>query len=49
MSIFSDCKCGALTEEEFKMECTRMNNQDRYEQEHEFDDYDEEREEDYDE
>lgn len=37
MSIFSDYKVGAMSDEEYEMACTRMNNQDRYEREHEFD------------
>ena len=38
MSIFSDYKVGALTDEEFHNECVKMNMQDRYEQEHMYDD-----------
>lgn len=38
MSIFSDYKAGALTDEEFHNECVKMNTQDRYEQEHMYDD-----------
>lgn len=33
MSIFSDYAVGALTDEEFEIECIRMNNQDRAERE----------------
>lgn len=33
MSIFSDHKCGALSDDEFECECARMNNQDRVERE----------------
>ena len=32
MSIFSDYKCGALSEEEFEQECIAMNNRDRAEE-----------------
>lgn len=43
MSIFSDYACGALSEEEFKSECARMNAEDRWERGHMFDDlYDDE-------
>lgn len=31
MSIFSDHKCGALSDDEFDAECIRMNNRDRIE------------------
>lgn len=34
MSIFSDYECGALSDDEFRNECNRMNRQDRYEREH---------------
>lgn len=40
MSIFSEYKVGLLTDEEFANECAKMNNKDRWEQEHEFDDED---------
>jgi len=36
MSIFSDYKVGALTDEEFKAEGIRMNNRDKYESALEF-------------
>lgn len=36
MSIFSDYKVGALTEDEFRNECARMNREDRWEREHEY-------------
>ena len=38
MSIFSDYKCGALSEVEFHNACVEMNARDRWEREHEFDD-----------
>ena len=38
MSIFSDYKVGALSDWEYEQECRRMNREDRYEREHEFDD-----------
>jgi len=38
MSIFSDYKGGALTDEQYYNECVRMNLQGRYEQEHMYDD-----------
>lgn len=37
MSIFSDHDVGALSDEEFQMECIRMNNRDRIEREEEED------------
>ena len=37
MSIFSDHDCGALSDEDFERECTRMNNRDRVEREKELD------------
>ena len=37
MSIFSDHKCGAMDDFEFREECKRMNRRDRYEYD-EFDD-----------
>ena len=40
MSIFSDHAVGALSDFEFEEECKRMNCIDRWEREHEFDDYD---------
>ena len=40
MSIFSDCECGALSYDEFREECKRMDCQDRYEREHMYDEYD---------
>ena len=30
MSIFSDHNCGALSDNEFRFECNRMNAEDRY-------------------
>lgn len=42
MSIFSDYKCGALSDEEFRSACAEMNRQDRWEREHEFEDDEEE-------
>lgn len=33
ISIFSDYKCGALTDEQFENECRRMNRRDRIERE----------------
>jgi len=44
MSIFSDFECGALTYEEYCEECKRLNRQDCYEREHDFDEEDEEEE-----
>lgn len=38
MSIFSDYKCGAMDDFEFEQACARMNAEDRYDREHEFDD-----------
>ena len=37
MSIFSDHENGYMDDYEFEQECRRMNRQDRYEREHEFD------------
>jgi hypothetical protein len=37
MSIFSDYENGYMDEYEYREECKRMNIQDRYEREHEFD------------
>ena len=37
MSIFSDYECGAMSYEEFRGECKRMDRQERYEREHQFD------------
>lgn len=34
MSIFSDHDCGAMSDDEFRSACARMNAQDRAEQEH---------------
>ena len=48
MSIFSDYAVGAMTDEEYRDECIRMNLQDRYEREHEFDECEYEEDEDYD-
>ena len=39
MSIFSDYECGALSYDEFRELGNRMNRQDRYEREHEHDDF----------
>ena len=38
MSIFSDYKVGALSDWEFEQEGRRMNREDRWEREHEYDD-----------
>lgn len=38
MSIFSDYSVGALSDDEFRSECARMNREDRWERKHEFDD-----------
>ena len=38
MSIFSDHELGYMDDYEYREECKRMNRQDRYEREHEFDD-----------
>ena len=40
MSIYSDYKVGALSDEEFRSLCAWENAKDRYDMEHEFDDYD---------
>ena len=40
MSIFSDHNCGALSDDEFREECKRMDRRERYEQEHMYDEYD---------
>ena len=45
MSIFSDNECGALSDDEFRAECIRMNLQDRYEREHQFDESEEDEDE----
>ena len=37
MSIFSDYKCGAMSDREFHNACVHMNAEDRWEREHEFD------------
>lgn len=42
MSIFSDCKVGALSDVEFHNACVEMNARDRWEREHMYDDPDEE-------
>ena len=39
MSIFSDYYAGAMTDEEFRDECKRMDRQERYEREHMYDKY----------
>lgn len=39
MSIFSDYSVGALSDDEFRELGNRMNRQDRYEREHEHDDF----------
>ena len=44
MSIFSDYKCGALSDDEFKADCIRMNNRERYEEEHIYDEDEEDQE-----
>lgn len=41
MSIFSDYAVGALSDVEFHNACVEMNAQDRYEREHEYDEYEE--------
>ncbi len=38
MSIFSEYKCGAISDVEFHNACVEMNAQDRWEREHEYDD-----------
>ena len=40
MSIFSDHNCGALSDDEFREECKRMDRRERYEREHMYDEYD---------
>ena len=40
MSIFSDHKVGALSDEEFEMSCVSMDIKDRYDEEHMYDEYD---------
>ena len=42
MSIFSDYENGYMDNYEYREECKRMNIQDRYERDHEFDEPDEE-------
>ena len=42
MSIFSDHKVGALSDEEFEMSCVSMNIEDRYDEEHMYDEDEEE-------
>lgn len=37
MSIFSDHENGYMDDYEYEQECRRMNRQDRYERDHEFD------------
>ena len=37
MSIFSDYENGYMDDFEYEQECRRMNRQDRWEQDHEFD------------
>lgn len=37
MSIFSDYNCGALTDEEFKAECAQMDREERWYEEHQYD------------
>lgn len=53
MSVFSDYKVGALTDEQFELECRRMNRQDeweyRYEQNGLYEHDDDESEDDYEE
>lgn len=46
MSIFSDYECGAMSYEEFREECKRMDRQERYEREHQFDEEEEDNEDD---
>lgn len=41
MSIYSDYKCGALTWKEFRRECARENREDRFYQEHQYEDIEE--------
>ena len=40
MSIFSDHNCGALSDDEFREECKRMDRRERYEREHMYDEID---------
>ena len=42
MSIFSDHNWGAMSDYEYREECKRMNREDRYELEHEFDEEEDE-------
>ena len=46
MSIFSDYEYGAMSYEEFREECKRMDRQEKYEREHQFDDNEESEDED---
>ena len=46
MSIFSDFKVGALSEQEYRDECIRMNREDRYERERMYETEDQEEDED---
>jgi len=41
MSIFSDYKHGAMSDEEFDMACVQMNNEERYYEEHMYDEEEE--------
>lgn len=40
MSIFSDHECGALSDAEFRDECIRMNREERFFEDHMYDDLD---------
>lgn len=44
MSIFSDHKYGAMDDFEFEQECRTMNRRDRYERDHEYDEFDDDEE-----
>ena len=46
MSIFSDYENGYMDDYEYREECKRMNRQDRYERDHEFDEEEVEKEKD---
>lgn len=45
MSIFSDHACGALSDEEFEQACRRMDREERYYEDHLYDEDEEEEDE----
>jgi hypothetical protein len=44
MSIFSDYKSGAMSDDEYNFECGRMNRKDRSERDREYDEFDDDEE-----